>query len=318
MTVYETLAALGLVPVVVLEDAAKAVPTAEALLQGGIGAMEITLRTDAALGSIQAVAQNCPSMLVGAGTVTSLAQCQACVEAGARFIVSPGFDEEVVSWCIDHSVAVIPGCVTPSEITRALALGLHVVKFFPANVFGGISALKALAAPFRTMKFVPTGGVNAHNLSEFAAAPFVYAVGGSWMCTSADIAAGNFEKITQLSREAVQLLHGFEVAHVGINAASEAEASQLSVQLSTAFGFPVRAGASSFFASDAIEIMKTPYLGAKGHIAIRCNQLPRAVAYLESLGYHTRPGTEKYKANRCIAVYLQEEWSGFAIHLLQK
>ena len=154
MTVYETLAALGLVPVVVLEDAAKAVPTAEALLQGGIGAMEITLRTDAALGSIQAVAQNCPSMLVGAGTVTSLAQCQACVEAGARFIVSPGFDEEVVSWCIDHSVAVIPGCVTPSEITRALALGLHVVKFFPANVFGGISALKALAAPFRTMKFV--------------------------------------------------------------------------------------------------------------------------------------------------------------------
>ena len=192
----------AVVPVVVLDDAKDAVPTAKALLAGGIDVMEITFRTAAAPDAIRAVAENCPDMLVGAGTVVALEQCKQAIECGARFIVSPGFDAEVVSWCVNNNVTITPGCVTPTEIMAALKLGLKVVKFFPANVYGGLNAMKALSGPFGGIKFIPTGGVNGQNIGEYTAAPFVHAVGGSWVCAKADIASGNFERITALSAEA--------------------------------------------------------------------------------------------------------------------
>jgi len=202
MTVLERLAKSIVVPVVVLEDAKDAVPTANAMLAGGIDVMEITFRTAAAADAIKAVAENCPDMLVGAGTVLSLDQCKLAVEMGAKFIVSPGFDPEVVGWCIENDIVVCPGCVTPTEITAALKMGLRVVKFFPANVYGGLNAMKNLAAPFTMMKFIPTGGVNAANIKDYVDAPFIHAVGGSWVCPKADIAANNWEKITKLCAEA--------------------------------------------------------------------------------------------------------------------
>ena len=195
-------AACGVIPVVVLEDAKDAVPTANAMLAGGIDVMEITFRTAAAADSIKAVADSCPDMLVGAGTVLNLAQAKLAVEMGAKFIVSPGFDAEVVDWCIANNIPVTPGCVTPTEITAAVNRGLKVIKFFPANVYGGLNAMKNLSAPFVGVKFMPTGGVNAANLREYLDAPFIHAVGGSWVCPKADIAAGNFEKITALCAEA--------------------------------------------------------------------------------------------------------------------
>ena len=202
MTVLERLAKSIVVPVVVLEDAKDAVPTANAMLAGDIDVMEITFRTAAAADAIKAVAESCPDMLVGAGTVLSLDQCKLAVEMGAKFIVSPGFDPEVVGWCIENDIAVCPGCVTPTEITAALKMGLRVVKFFPANVYGGLNAMKNLAAPFTMMKFIPTGGVNAANIKDYVDAPFIHAVGGSWVCPKADIAANNWEKITKLCAEA--------------------------------------------------------------------------------------------------------------------
>ena len=201
MKVLDRLHGCGVVPVVVLDDVKDAVATAKALLAGGVDVMEITFRT-AAADSIKAVAENCPDMLVGAGTVITLEQCKKAVECGAKFIVSPGFDEEVVRWCVERSVPITPGCVTPSEIMAAMKLGLTVVKFFPAGVYGGLSAMKALSGPFGGIKFIPTGGVNSHNIGEFIAAPFIHAVGGSWVCPKADIAAGNFEKITTLCKQA--------------------------------------------------------------------------------------------------------------------
>ena len=192
----------GIVPVVVLDDAKDAVPTANALLAGGVSVMEITFRTAAAADSIKAVSENCPEMLVGAGTVVTLEQCKQALECGAQFIVSPGLDPEVVSWCVERNVPITPGCVTPTEIMAAMKLGLNVVKFFPAGVYGGLKAMKALSAPFTDVKFLPTGGVNAANIKEYVDEPFVHAVGGSWVCPKADIAEGNFEKITQLCREA--------------------------------------------------------------------------------------------------------------------
>jgi 2-dehydro-3-deoxyphosphogluconate aldolase/(4S)-4-hydroxy-2-oxoglutarate aldolase len=198
----ERLARAGVVPVVVIDDAKDAVPTANAMVAGKIDVMEITFRTAAAPDAIEAVSKNCPDMLVGAGTILNLEQCKLAVSKGAKFIVSPGFDPQVVAWCIENGIAVTPGCVTPTEITAAVNMGLKVVKFFPANVYGGLNAMKNLSAPFVGVKFMPTGGVNAQNLREYIDAPFIHAVGGSWVCPKADIAAGNFEKITQLCLEA--------------------------------------------------------------------------------------------------------------------
>ena len=208
MTALERFARAGVVPVVVLDDAKDAVATANAMLKGGVDVMEITFRTAAAPDAIRAVSENCPDMLVGAGTILTLEQCKKAVDMGAKFIVSPGFDAEVVSWCVENNIPVTPGCVTPTEITAALKLGLKVVKFFPANIYGGLNAMKNLSAPFVGIKFLPTGGVNAGNIREYIDSPFILAVGGSWVCPKADIAAGTFEKITALCAEARQAAFG--------------------------------------------------------------------------------------------------------------
>ena len=297
MEVLNRLALAGVVPVVVLENAKDAVPTAKAMVAGGIDVMEITFRTAAAADSIKAVSEGCPEMLVGAGTVITLEQCKKAVESGAKFIVAPGFDEEVVRWCVEHNVPVTPGCVTPSEI---------------------MAAMKALSGPFGGIKFIPTGGVNAQNLAEYISAPFIHAVGGSWVCPKADISAGNFEKITALCREARRSILGFEVAHIGINCPDADASAAVCDTLNAAFGFETKLGNSSNFSTPAIEVMKTNYLGEKGHIAIRTNRIDVAIAELEKAGYAVDPETAKYKGDRMIAVYLKQEFGGFAVHLLQK
>ena len=202
MTVLERLSRSIVVPVVVLDRVEDAIPTAKALAAGGVDTMEITFRTACAPEAIRAVAENCPDVLVGAGTIINLQQCKLAVEMGAKFIVSPGYSEEVVSWCVENGIPVTPGCVTPTEIMAALNHGLSLVKFFPANVYGGLSAMKNLSAPFVGLKFLPTGGVNTQNIKEYVDAPFIHAVGGSWVCPKADISAGNWEKITQLCKDA--------------------------------------------------------------------------------------------------------------------
>ena len=208
MTVMERLAASIVVPVVVLDKVEDAIPTAKAMAAGGVDTMEITFRTACAPEAIKAVAENCPDVLVGAGTIVNLEQCKLAVEMGAKFIVSPGFSDEVVGWCVENGIAVAPGCVTPTEIMGALKHGLKMVKFFPANVYGGLNAMKNLSAPFVGLKFLPTGGVNSANIKEYIDTPFIHAVGGSWVCPKADIAAGNWEKITQLCIDARKAAKG--------------------------------------------------------------------------------------------------------------
>lgn len=317
MDVLKRLAQSGVVPVVVLEDAKDAVPTAKAMLAGGIDVMEITFRTAAAADSIKAVAQECPDMVVGAGTVINLEQCKLAVECGAKFIVSPGYDEETVAWCCDNGIPVTPGCVTPTEIMMALKHGLKVLKFFPANVYGGLSAIKSLAGPFGGVKFIPTGGVNAQNLAEFISSPYIHAVGGSWICPKADIAAGNFDKITALCKEARKTLLGFEVAHIGINTPDADAAMDVCKAFNDAFDFNVKQGNSSNFASTGVEVMKTMFKGANGHIAIRTNKMIPAIAEMGRRGYELDMDSVKDK-NNIKAVYFKNEIGGFAVHLLQK
>ena len=202
MNALERIHACGVVPVVVLDRAEDAVPAGKALLAGGVDIMEITFRTAAAEESIRRVNAECPEMLVGAGTVITKEQCLRALDAGAKFIVAPGFDEEVVSLCMERGIPVTPGCVTPTEIMRAMKLGIQVIKFFPAGVFGGLKAMKALSAPFGNVKFIPTGGVDGNNLAEYVSQPFVFAVGGSWLCPKKEIAAGHFEALTALAKSA--------------------------------------------------------------------------------------------------------------------
>ena len=318
MDVLKKIACSGVVPVVVLDNAADAVPTARAMVTGGIDVMEITFRTAAAADSIRAVAAEVPEMLVGAGTVINLEQCKLAVECGAKVIVSPGYDEEIVAWCVENGVAVTPGCVTPTEIMAALKHGLRVLKFFPANVYGGLNAIKALAGPFVGLKFIPTGGVNQQNMGEFLANPSIHAVGGSWVCPKADIAAHNFDKITQLCTQARKGVMGFELAHVGINCPDSDESLAVCNDFEKAFGFEIKTGNSSNFASAGVEVMKSMYLGKNGHLAVRTNKIEAAVAELEKRGFAVDMDTAKYKGDRMIAVYLKNEVGGFAIHLLQK
>ena len=202
MTVIERLANSIVVPVVVLDKVEDAIPTANAMLAGGVDTMEITFRTACAPECIKAVAENCPDTLVGAGTIITLEQCKLAVEMGAKFIVAPGFNEEVVAWCVENNIPITPGCVTPTEIMGAMKYGLNLIKFFPANVYGGLNAMKNLAGPLVGIKFLPTGGVNSSNIAEYISAPFIHAVGGSWVCPKAEINAGNWEKITRLCLEA--------------------------------------------------------------------------------------------------------------------
>ena len=202
MTVNERLRNSIVVPVVVLDRVEDAIPTANALAAGGVDTMEITFRTACAPEAIKAVADNCPDVLVGAGTIVNVEQAKLAVAMGAKFIVSPGFSDSVVAWCVENNIPVVPGCVTPTEIMAAMSHGLTMVKFFPANVYGGLNAMKNLSAPFGGLKFLPTGGVNTTNIKEYWSQSFIHAVGGSWVCPKAEIAAGNFERITELCIEA--------------------------------------------------------------------------------------------------------------------
>ena len=181
MDVMTRLANSIVVPVVVLDKVEDAVPTAKAMAAGGVDTMEITFRTACAPEAIKAVAENCPEVCVGAGTVLNLEQAKLAIEMGAKFIVSPGYSEEVVSWCVENNIPVAPGCVTPTEIMAALKHGLNIIKFFPANVYGGLKALKALSAPFPQVRFLPTGGVDLTNINEFLAFEKIAAIGGSFM-----------------------------------------------------------------------------------------------------------------------------------------
>jgi 2-dehydro-3-deoxyphosphogluconate aldolase/(4S)-4-hydroxy-2-oxoglutarate aldolase len=309
---------LGLVPVVKIEDANDAVALGKALLDGGLPVAEITFRTAAAEEAIQRLSQELPEVFVGAGTVLTVENVKKAVGAGAKFIVSPGFNPKVVGYCVENNIPITPGINSPTQIEMALEYGLEVVKFFPAEASGGLALLKAMSAPYGAMKFIPTGGINANNLNTYLAFPKVHACGGSWMVKADFISSGNFDEITRLTKEAMATMLGFEFAHLGINETSADTALESANALSQMFSFAVKEGNSSVFAGSGVEIVKTPYLGAHGHIAIATNDIHRAVAYLTRQGFATKPDTAKEKAGQLNAIYLEAEVSGFAIHVLQK
>ena len=318
--VLEKISKIGIVPVVKIDKVEDAVPLARALCNGGLPCAEVTFRTDAAAGAIKAMTEYFPDMCVGAGTVLNAEQVDAAASAGAQFIVSPGLNPNTVKYCISKKIPITPGTSSPSDIEQAIELGLDVVKFFPAEQSGGLAKIKAMAGPYVNMKFMPTGGINAKNLTSYLDFDKIIACGGSWMVPGDLINNGEWDKIEQITREAVQIMLGFELAHIGVNAENEEEAKKAADRFAFIFGMPAKAGNSSIFAGKALEVMKTPYLGKNGHIAIATNYIVRAVNYLENvLGVEFDMKTAK-KDNKgnLKAVYLKEEIGGFAVHLVQK
>jgi 2-dehydro-3-deoxyphosphogluconate aldolase/(4S)-4-hydroxy-2-oxoglutarate aldolase len=260
-----------------------------------------------------------PELIVGAGTVLTTEQAKKAICAGARFIVSPGFNPKVVSFCREQGVPVIPGVNSPTQIEAAMECGLRVMKFFPAEESGGAAFLKAVAAPYEGIRFIPTGGINAANLISYLSLKNVIACGGSWMVKGELISAGKFEEITRLTAEAVRILLGFALAHVGLNEENGENAGKSAELFSRLFHFPVAEGQGSFFLGEKeIEIMKGPGRGEKGHLAFATNDVSRALFHLGRQGIRPVAGTEKEKDGKTILVYLDREIAGFAIHLRQK
>ncbi len=317
--VLEEISKIGIVPVIALDDVKDAELLAKALIEGGIPCAEVTFRTKAAEESIKIMSSKFPELLVGAGTVLTIEQADKAVAAGAKFIVSPGFNPKVVKHCIEKDIPVTPGCSSPSDVEQAIELGLEVVKFFPAEAAGGLNMIKSMVAPYVNMKFMPTGGINEKNVTSYLDFDKVIACGGSWMVNKDMVKAGDFESIKKLTKKAVEVMLGFEVKHVGINGKDGNEAEELGTVFEKMFGFEKKVGNSSIFAGTGIEIMKSSYLGTNGHIAIQTNYIQRAMYHLEKRGFSFDMETAKYDAKSNLkAVYFNGEFGGFALHLVQK
>lgn len=313
MDMIERLSLVGIVPVIKVEDAADAVPLCKALSDGGLPVAEITFRSDAAEEAIKRVHEQLPEVILGAGTVLTRDQVDRAVAAGATYIVSPGLNPDIVKYCQEKGVTIVPGTANPSDIEVALGLGLKTVKFFPAEPLGGLNLIKAMAAPYGNVTFLPTGGVNEKNLNDYLAFPKIVACGGSWMVPNDAVANKDWAKIESLTRSAVNLMLGLEVKHVGINSGDPETAAKHADQLCKLLGWPIKDGNGSVFVGDGFEMMKKPFRGTHGHIAIATNSLKRARWHLERRGFTFDESTASEKA-----IYLNDEIAGFALHLLQK
>jgi 2-dehydro-3-deoxyphosphogluconate aldolase/(4S)-4-hydroxy-2-oxoglutarate aldolase len=282
--VLKRIEGIGIIPVIKIEDIGDAIPLAGALINGGIPVAEVTFRAAGADKAIKAIKEAFPEMTVGAGTVTNVDQVKAAAEAGAQFVVSPGFNPRTVEYFNTVGMPVTPGVTTASEIEQAIESGLEVVKFFPAEQSGGLDKIKAFAGPFGNIRFVPTGGIDLKNLSTYLSFDKVLACGGSFMVKEDFIKNKEWDKVTALSKQAVDIALGFEMGHVGINAADENEALATAKLFGALFNLPVKTGNSSVFAGSAVEVMKFPFLGKNGHIGIKTNSVYRAKCHLENRG----------------------------------
>ncbi len=318
MDILEKLSLAGLVPVIKVDDAQDAVPLCRALAEGGLPVAEITFRTAAAEEAIRLVHEQLPDVILCAGTVLTTDQADRAVRAGAAAIVSPGLNPEVVRWCIDHDVPVCPGTSSPSDIEVALSFGLNAVKVFPAEAIGGLKLIKAMAAPYGGMRFMPTGGINENNMLDYLAFDKIMCCGGSWMVPGDAVKAKDWGRITALTRSAVDKMLGLELRHVGINSGDPDTALRDAKALAALLGWEVKEGNSSNFAGLGFECMKKQWRGTHGHIAIGCNNAARAKWHLERRGFVFDEDSASVKNGKLATVYLRDEIAGFAFHLVQK
>ena len=311
---------IGLIPVIKIENPDDAVPLAKALIDGGLPAAEITFRTACAAEAIKNITDAYPEMLVGAGTVLTTEQVDAAIAAGSKFLVSPGLNPKVTAYALSKGIPMLPGCSNPSDVEAALELGLKTVKFFPAEAAGGLKMLKAMAAPYGQLTFMPTGGIAADNLLEYLKFNKIVACGGSFMVKDELVKEKKWDEITALTRNAVKTMLGLEFIHMGINNENEEECRRGAKLFELMFGMPLRETSKSIFAGEAFEFMMGKGPGKCGHIAIRTNFVDRAMAYFKRMGFEFDEASVTYddKTGKPKFAYFKDEVCGFAIHLLQK
>ena len=311
---------IGIVPVIKLDKVENAEKLAAALRAGGINCAEVTFRAKGADQVIARMIKAFPDMMVGAGTVLTVEQAEAATAAGAKFCVAPGLNPKVVSHCLEKGIAFAPGLSSASEIEQAMELGLDFVKFFPAEQAGGVAYIKSVCGPYRNMRFMPTGGITADNLNSYLAYNKIVCCGGSWIVPAKALAEENWDEITRLCREAVDRMLGFELVHVGINCANPEEAEGVADKFQSAFGFAKKVGNSSVFASTYVEMMKSPFRGDNGHIAIATNSVKRAVYQLKLRGFEADETSFKFdkSTGELNVAYLKDQFGGFAVHLVKR
>ncbi len=309
---------IGIVPVIALENVEDAAPLAKALCNGGLPVAEVTYRTAAAHDAMIEMRKACPDMIIGAGTVTNRAQVDSAIDAGAEFIVSPGFNPDTVAYCQEKGIPVLPGTANAADLEMALAYNLDVVKFFPAEPLGGLKMIKALAAPYNKLKFMPTGGVNEKNINDYLNDPVILACGGTWMIDKKALAEKNFDKIEELTRGAVNTMLGIKIKHIGVNE-ENGNGLELANAFAEFFGGKVRETSKGWFGSELVEVMsEAKKKGTHGHIAVQVNNVDRAKRYFESRGYafDEESATFDEKGNMKF-IYFKDEIGGFAIHLVK-
>ena len=309
---------IGIVPVIAIDDASKAVPLAKALVEGGLPAAEVTFRTAAAEDAIRAIVKEVPEMIVGAGTVLTKEQADRAIDAGVSFIVSPGFNPETTKYVLSKGVCMLPGTATAGEMEQAMAMGLSAVKFFPAEQNGGVEKLKALAGPYKSLRWMPTGGVNTGNLANYLSFHQVLACGGTWMVKKDLIENEKWDEITSICKAAVKNMLGFELRHIGINTTSEEEAAKLAKTFCAMFDLEYKPGNSSIFAGREFECLKAKGKGSNGHICVVTNDVDRAIYHLGRKGITFDEGTHTSDEKGTKNIYIDGEFGGFGIHIMRK
>lgn len=316
--IFEQIGEYGIVPLVTLDDPNDAVPLARALVDGGIPVAEVTFRTAAGGEAIKRMAKEVPEIIVGAGTVHDIEHAKETLDNGGKFVITPGFNAKVVDWCVKNNMPVCPGTVVPSDIEEAMNFGLKVLKFFPAAAYGGVNTLKALQGPFGNIKFVPTGGVDFNNFTDYLSLSNVAAVGGSFIPPSSLVKAKDWASITKLCQQINNKLYDFKVGHVGINAETEDNAGSIYNRLNEMFDVDRKDTPIAIFGGNLVEIMKVPFVGTHGHICVDTRDLKRAMAMLKRKGVEFDEKNFIYDANgKLLTAYLKEEVGGFALHIRQ-
>ena len=309
---------IGIIPVARIENPAHSIPLVDALSKGGIPCIEVTFRSSTTEEAIRRISQERHEVLVGAGTILTIEQAKAALRAGAKFLVTPGFNPKIVDFAQTEEIPIFPGVNSPTNIEAALEKGLEVLKFFPAEQSGGRKMLKAFSGPYQKVKFIPTGGININNLNDYLSLPNVIACGGSWLVNSKLVNSENFEEIEKLTSEALANMLDFSLSHIGINTENEEDALKNANKIFELFEFPTKVGNSSIFNGKEFEWMKKPFLGKNGHIAIGTRNVEAAMAFLKRRGIAFREETYKEKNDELVAVYLDIELGGFAFHLVKK
>ena len=317
MTVFEYIKQSGIMPVITIPTAAHAIRLAQTLREAGIYQIEVTLRNKNALDCIAAIRESFPDMVIAAGTVHTPEQVVEAQQAGVNLCVTPGINEPVIQQCQKINMPVLPGIATPTEIEKAMELGLMHLKFFPAELMGGLQTIKQFHGPYPQVDFIPTSGMNFSNIGAYLSEPDILAVGGSFMAPADKVRSEDWNGIRELCEKAVKISLNFHLVHVGINTGETG--GDVASEIGKAFGIGMKEGKRSDFAGDIIECCKVQFPGTHGHIAIGTRSVERAVAFLEKKGYTMRKDYQNTDAEGNLnCVYLEKEFGGFAIHLLRE